>query len=206
MEGAQEELAQLESSNVGKPMGLAREEMEMIVDHLRFFAGAGRILEGRAAGEYMAGHTSFIRRDPLGVVGSVAPWNYPLLMAIWKLCPALVAGNTIVLKPSEYTPLSLLRLAEARLRLERGNRRAGSLVAAQPTRVDAGEAPSPADAVRKMVDQRIADHVTALARAYTATDTAHAAELGLDDAAVRSVEAAGETLEDVSRACVEVKG
>jgi hypothetical protein len=101
---------------------------------------------------------------------------------------------------------SLLRLAEARLRLERGNRRAGSLVAAQPTRVDAGEAPSPADAVRKMVDQRIADHVTALARAYTATDTAHAAELGLDDAAVRSVEAAGETLEDVSRACVEVKG
>jgi betaine-aldehyde dehydrogenase/aminobutyraldehyde dehydrogenase len=112
VEGAQEELAQLESSNVGKPMGLAREEMEMIVDHLRFFAGAGRVLEGRAAGEYMAGHTSFIRRDPLGVVGSVAPWNYPLLMAIWKLCPALVAGNTIVLKPSEYTPLSLLRVAE----------------------------------------------------------------------------------------------
>jgi hypothetical protein len=102
---------------------------------------------------------------------------------------------------------SLLRLAEARLRLERGNRRTALLVApAQPTRVDVGGEPSPADAVRKMVDQRITDHVTALARAYTATDTAHAAELGLDDAAVRSVEAAGETLEDVSRACVEVKG
>jgi aminobutyraldehyde dehydrogenase len=112
VDGAREELAQLESSNVGKPMGLAREEMEMIVDHIRFFAGAGRVLEGRAAGEYMAGHTSIIRRDPLGVVGSVAPWNYPLLMAIWKLCPALVAGNTIVLKPSEYTPLTVLRLAE----------------------------------------------------------------------------------------------
>lgn len=108
----QENLARLESANVGKPMGLAREEMSMIVDHLRFFAGAARLLEGRAAAEYLPGHTSFIRRDPLGVVGSVAPWNYPLLMAIWKICPALMTGNTLVLKPSEHTPLTLLRLAE----------------------------------------------------------------------------------------------
>src|SRR5882757_714469 len=112
LEAAEEEFAALEALNVGKPMGLAREEVEMIVDHLRFFAGAARTLEGRAAGEYMPGHTSIIRRDPLGVVGSVAPWNYPLLMAIWKICPALMTGNTLVLKPSEHTPLTAIRLAE----------------------------------------------------------------------------------------------
>jgi aminobutyraldehyde dehydrogenase len=112
LEGVEEEFAALEAANVGKPIGLAREEVEMIVDHLRFFAGAARVLEGRAAGEYMPGHTSIIRRDPLGVVGSVAPWNYPLLMAIWKICPALMTGNTLVLKPSEHTPLTALRLAE----------------------------------------------------------------------------------------------
>jgi aminobutyraldehyde dehydrogenase len=112
LEVAQEEFAHLEALNVGKPIGLAREEMEMIVDHLRFFAGAARVLEGRAAGEYLAGHTSIIRRDPLGVVGSVAPWNYPLLMAIWKICPALMTGNTLVIKPSEHTPLTAIRLAE----------------------------------------------------------------------------------------------
>ncbi|SFO17005.1 betaine-aldehyde dehydrogenase [Actinomadura madurae] len=104
--------ALLESRNVGKPMALAEEEVEMIVDHLRFFAGAARLLEGRAAGEYMSGHTSFLRRDPLGVIGSVAPWNYPLLMAIWKICPALMTGNTLVLKPSEHTPLTALRFAQ----------------------------------------------------------------------------------------------
>jgi aminobutyraldehyde dehydrogenase len=112
VEGDEENLAQLESLNVGKPMSLAREELGMIVDHLRFFAGAARVMEGRAAAEYMPGHTSFIRRDPLGVVGSVAPWNYPLLMAIWKISPALMTGNTLVLKPSEHTPLTALRLAE----------------------------------------------------------------------------------------------
>lgn len=112
LEAAEEEFATLEAANVGKPMGLAREEVEMIVDHLRFFAGAARTLEGRAAGEYMPGHTSIIRRDPLGVVGSVAPWNYPMLMAIWKICPALMTGNTLVLKPSEHTPLTAIRLAE----------------------------------------------------------------------------------------------
>ena len=111
-EAAEEEFAALEAAQVGKPMALAREEMEMIPDHLRFFAGAARTLEGRAAGEYLAGHTSILRRDPLGVVGSVAPWNYPLLMAIWKICPAIMTGNTLVLKPSEHTPLTAIRLAE----------------------------------------------------------------------------------------------
>jgi betaine-aldehyde dehydrogenase/aminobutyraldehyde dehydrogenase len=112
VEAAHEELAQLESRNVGKPIGLAREEVEMVADHLRFFAGAARVMEGRAANEYIAGRTSIIRRDPLGVVGSVAPWNYPLMMATWKISPALMTGNTLVLKPSEHTPLSVLKLAE----------------------------------------------------------------------------------------------
>ena len=105
-------LAEIESRNVGKPIALALEEMEMIADHLRFFAGGARTMEGRAASEFVRGKTSIIRRDPLGVVGSVAPWNYPLLMAIWKISPALLTGNTLVLKPSEHTPFSVLRLAE----------------------------------------------------------------------------------------------
>jgi betaine-aldehyde dehydrogenase/aminobutyraldehyde dehydrogenase len=107
-----EEFAQLESANVGKPITVAREEIPFGVDNMRFFAGAARVLEGRAAGEYSPTHTSIIRRDPLGVIGSVAPWNFPLLMAIWKICPALMTGNTLVLKPSEQTPLTTLRLAE----------------------------------------------------------------------------------------------
>jgi aminobutyraldehyde dehydrogenase len=107
-----EEFAQLESANVGKPITVARDEIPFGVDNMRFFAGAARVLEGRAAGEYSPTHTSIIRRDPLGVVGSVAPWNFPLLMAIWKICPALMTGNTLVLKPSEQTPLTTLRLAE----------------------------------------------------------------------------------------------
>ena len=107
-----EELARIESRNVGKPLGYARDEMPVCVDNLRFFAGAARLLEGKSAGEYMRGYTSMIRREPLGVVGGIAPWNYPLMMAIWKLAPALAAGNVQVLKPSEQTPLSLLRFAE----------------------------------------------------------------------------------------------
>jgi 1-pyrroline dehydrogenase len=107
-----EELAQLESVNVGKPIGLARSEVPFMVDNLRFFAGACRCMEGKAAGEYLAGYTSMIRREPVGVVGSIAPWNYPLMMAVWKIGPALAAGNTVVLKPSEQTPLTSLRLAE----------------------------------------------------------------------------------------------
>ena len=99
-------------SNVGKPMAVAREEMPITVDNVRFFAGAARVMEGRAAGEYMAGYTSMVRREPIGVVGQIAPWNYPLMMAIWKIGPALATGNTIVLKPSELTPLTALRLGE----------------------------------------------------------------------------------------------
>src|SRR6266700_4079435 len=108
-----EELAQIESENVGKPLApTISEEIPPIADCFRFFAGAARLLEGRASGEYMKGFTSILRREPLGVVGSIAPWNYPLLMAAWKLGPALAAGNTVVLKPSEWTPLTALRLAE----------------------------------------------------------------------------------------------
>ena len=107
-----EELAQLESQNVGKPLAAARDEMPVCADNLRFFAGAARILEGRATGEYMAGYTSWIRREPIGIVGQIAPWNYPLMMAVWKFAPALAGGNVSVLKPSEQTPLSTLRLAQ----------------------------------------------------------------------------------------------
>src|SRR5881398_2282308 len=107
-----EELAQLESTNVGKPLSYARDEMPVCSDNLRFFAGAARLLEGKSTGEYMRGYTSMIRREPLGVVGGIAPWNYPLVMAVWKLAPALAAGNVQVLKPSEQTPLTLLRFVE----------------------------------------------------------------------------------------------
>jgi len=108
-----DELSRLESQNVGKPFAAMRdEEMPVLVDNLRFFAGAARCLTGTATGEYMKGYTSMIRREPVGVVGQVAPWNYPLMMAIWKIGPALAAGNTIVLKPSEQTPMTTARLAE----------------------------------------------------------------------------------------------
>jgi betaine-aldehyde dehydrogenase/aminobutyraldehyde dehydrogenase len=107
-----EELAQIESQNVGKPLASARDEMPVCSDNIRFFAGAARILEGRATGEYMHGYTSMIRREPIGVVGQVAPWNYPLMMGVWKFAPALAAGNVSVFKPSEQTPLSTLRFAQ----------------------------------------------------------------------------------------------
>lgn len=107
-----EELARLESANVGKPIAQAREENPVSADNLRFFAAAARTLEGRAAGEYERGYTSMVRREPVGVVGQIAPWNYPLQMAVWKIGPALAAGNSIVLKPSELTPLTMLRFAE----------------------------------------------------------------------------------------------
>ncbi|WP_328603766.1 gamma-aminobutyraldehyde dehydrogenase [Amycolatopsis sp. NBC_00345] len=113
MESRAEEFVAVESANTGKPLAVTRtEELPMGVDHVRFFAGAARVLEGRAAGEYMEGFTSFIRREPVGVCAQVTPWNYPLLMAIWKIAPALAAGNTIVLKPSDTTPASTLLLAE----------------------------------------------------------------------------------------------
>jgi 1-pyrroline dehydrogenase len=107
-----DELCRVESANVGKPMGIVVDEIPVSADNLRFFAGAARNLEGKAAGEYMRGYTSMIRREPVGVVGQIAPWNYPLMMGIWKIGPALAAGNVVVLKPSEQTPLSTLLLAE----------------------------------------------------------------------------------------------
>ena len=113
IEAAGDELSQIESENVGKPLAVMRsEEIPPTVDCFRFFAGAARTLEGRATGEYMQGFTSMLRREPVGVVGSIAPWNYPLMMAAWKIAPALAAGNTVVLKPSEWTPLTALKLAE----------------------------------------------------------------------------------------------
>jgi betaine-aldehyde dehydrogenase len=108
-----EELAGLEADNAGKPIGAFRDdEVPFMVDNLRFFAGAARCLEGKAAGEYVSGYTSMIRREPVGVIGQIAPWNYPLMMAVWKIGPALAAGNTVVLKPAETTPLTTLKLAE----------------------------------------------------------------------------------------------
>src|ERR671931_2482541 len=107
-----EELAQLESTNVGKPLPAARDEMPVSSDNLRYFAGAARLLEGKSAGEYMRGYTSFVRREPIGIVGGITPWNYPLMMAVWKIAPALAAGNVQVVKPSEQTPLTTLRFAD----------------------------------------------------------------------------------------------
>ncbi len=106
-----DELIEAEKANVGKPQGIVVDEVPGSADNLRFFAGAARNLEGKAVGEYMRGYTSMVRREPVGVVGQIAPWNYPLMMAIWKIGPALAAGNTIVLKPSEQTPLSTILLA-----------------------------------------------------------------------------------------------
>src|SRR5207249_5566250 len=108
-----EELVRLECENTGKPFQLTMdEELPPMVDQIRFFAGAARVLNGLSAGEYMAGHTSLIRREPIGVCAQVTPWNYPLMMAVWKFAPALAAGNTVVLKPSDTTPVTTLLLAE----------------------------------------------------------------------------------------------
>jgi betaine-aldehyde dehydrogenase len=142
IESHAEELIDLESANTGKIKALtASEEIPPMVDQVRFFAGAARVLEGKAAGEYMAGHTSWIRREPIGVVGQVTPWNYPLLMAVWKIGPALAAGNTVVLKPSDTTPESTLRLAElaseflpaGTLNVVTGDRETGRLLVEHPT-------------------------------------------------------------------------
>jgi len=108
-----DEIVGLESLNTGKPVGLTlSEEIPPMVDQIRFFASAARLLEGRGAAEYMAGHTSYVRREPLGVTAAVTPWNYPMMMAVWKWAPALAAGNTMVLKPSDTTPVSTLWMAE----------------------------------------------------------------------------------------------
>ncbi|MGA2453029.1 MAG: gamma-aminobutyraldehyde dehydrogenase [Solirubrobacteraceae bacterium] len=108
-----DEIARLEALNAGKPIEAVKgDEIPVMADNLRFFAGAARCMEGRAAGEYMEGYTSFTRREAVGVIGQVTPWNYPLMMAIWKFGPALAAGNTVVLKPAETTPITTIRLAE----------------------------------------------------------------------------------------------
>jgi betaine-aldehyde dehydrogenase len=108
-----EELVRAESENTGKPIGLTmEEEIPAMVDQIRFFAGAARVLEGKSAGEYMEGMTSFIRREPVGVCAQVTPWNYPMMMAVWKFAPAIAAGNTVVLKPSDTTPVTTVMLAE----------------------------------------------------------------------------------------------
>jgi betaine-aldehyde dehydrogenase len=108
-----EELVRAESENTGKPIGLTmEEEIPAMADQIRFFAGAARVLEGKSAGEYMEGMTSFIRREPVGVCAQVTPWNYPMMMAVWKFAPAIAAGNTVVLKPSDTTPVTTVMLAE----------------------------------------------------------------------------------------------
>jgi aminobutyraldehyde dehydrogenase len=112
MEADAENLATLEAGDVGKPISVSRADIPFIIDNLRFFAGAARVPEGKSAGEYEKGFTSMIRREPLGVTVGICPWNYPLMMAIWKLGPALAAGNTSILKPAELTPRTALRLAE----------------------------------------------------------------------------------------------
>lgn len=137
-----EEFADLESQDTGKPRAtLVADEIDQSVDQLRFFAGAARDLTGRSAGEYLAGHTSYVRREPIGVIGQVTPWNYPLNMAIWKIAPAIAAGNTVVLKPSDTTPLSTLRLAELAaeflpagvLNVVTGDRTTGAALLQHPT-------------------------------------------------------------------------
>ncbi len=113
LESRADEFVKAESQNTGKPIALTlSEEIPPMVDQIRFFAGAARMLEGRSAGEYMSGFTSFVRREPIGVCAAVTPWNYPMMMAVWKFAPALAAGNTMVLKPSDTTPVSTLLLAE----------------------------------------------------------------------------------------------
>ena len=138
-----EEIADLEAADAGKPRdAVLEDEIPVMADNLRFFAGAARCLEGRAAGEYMEGYTSFIRREPVGVVGQITPWNYPLMMAVWKIGPALAAGNTVVLKPAETTPVTTLQLrrvvrrhpAAGRPQRDRRSRRAGRRRSWSPTR------------------------------------------------------------------------
>ena len=108
-----EEIVAAESENTGKPLGMTmEEEIPAMVDQIRFFAGAARVLEGKSAGEYLEGYTSFVRREPVGVIGQVTPWNYPMMMATWKFAPAIAAGNTVVIKPSDTTPVTTVLLAE----------------------------------------------------------------------------------------------
>ena len=139
---AAEDLVAAEGRNTGKPNHVTMaEEIPPMVDQIRFFAGAARLLEGKSAGEYLENHTSWIRREPVGVIGQVAPWNYPMMMAVWKFCPAIAAGNTVVLKPSDTTPVTTVMLAELAakhfppgvLNVVCGDRVTGAAVVAHPT-------------------------------------------------------------------------
>ncbi|MGL5808625.1 MAG: gamma-aminobutyraldehyde dehydrogenase [Nocardioides sp.] len=142
LERRADDFVAIESKDTGKPIGFTRaEEIPPCVDQLRFFAGAARVLEGKASGEYLEDHTSIIRREPIGVVGQVTPWNYPLMMMIWKIAPALAAGNTLVLKPSDTTPASSVAMAElcqeflppGVLNVVTGDRNTGRAVVEHPT-------------------------------------------------------------------------
>jgi betaine-aldehyde dehydrogenase len=142
IEANAERLVAAESQNTGKPVGLTmEEEIPPMVDQIRFFAGAARLLEGRSAGEYMAGHTSFVRREPIGVCAQVTPWNYPMMMAVWKWAPAIAAGNSVVLKPSDTTPVSTVLMAELMaehlppgvINVVTGDRDTGRLLVDHPT-------------------------------------------------------------------------
>ena len=142
IEARGEELVRAECENTGKPIALTMsEELPPMLDQIRFFAGAARLLEGRSAGEYMAGFTSYVRREPVGVVGQVAPWNYPMMMAVWKFAPAIAAGNAVVLKPSDTTPVSSALMAEIAaeflpagvLNVVCGDRDTGRAVVSHPT-------------------------------------------------------------------------
>ncbi len=141
-ESRADDLVRVESANTGKPVAVTlAEEIPQLVDQIRFFAGAARHLEGKSAGEYLADHTSFIRREPIGVCAAVTPWNYPLMMAVWKWAPALAAGNTMVLKPSDTTPASSLLMAEimseflpdGAINVVCGDRETGRLLVEHPT-------------------------------------------------------------------------
>jgi betaine-aldehyde dehydrogenase len=142
VEARADELVAAECQNTGKPIALTTsEELPPAVDQIRFFAGAARLLEGRSAGEYLAGHTSYVRREPIGVCAQVTPWNYPLMMAVWKVAPAIAAGNTVVLKPSDTTPVTTLMLAEIAaeflppgvLNVVAGDRDTGRALVSHPT-------------------------------------------------------------------------
>jgi betaine-aldehyde dehydrogenase len=142
IEARADEFVATESENCGKPMGLtASEEVPPMVDQIRFFAGAARNLEGKSAGEYMRGMTSFIRREPVGVCAQVTPWNYPMMMAVWKWAPAIAAGNTVVLKPSDTTPASTVLMAQVMseflpdgvINVVTGERKTGSLLVEHAT-------------------------------------------------------------------------
>jgi 1-pyrroline dehydrogenase len=160
-----EELARLESLNVGKPWWVAKDEPPAISDNLRFFAGAARNLEGKSAAEYVEGYTSIIRREPLGIVAGICPWNYPLYMAMWKVGPALAAGNVQIIKPAEQTPLTLLRFLEL----------AQEVVPAGVLQVVTGEGIPAGDALVRHPDIRLVsltgDTATGKAIAKNAADT-----------------------------------